>query len=227
MNPLHSLKGAIETPRSKPLLGTTILLVEDSRFVCDAMRLVSVHSGARLRHADTIASATRHLRIYRPNVVIIDEGLMDGSGSDFLRELHAMQPRIDALFGTSGDMLMHHTFLGAGADGFFEKPMVNISEFQQKILSVLPQYSETGFRPVILSDENVEPNPKNYVEDLKHAYALLSDEPNMRMKGYVSQFLKSVCNSAGDRALMTSLERDEQGELMELLDKRISAPLAY
>ena len=58
MNPLHSLKGAIETPRSKPLLGTTILLVEDSRFVCDAMRLVSVHSGARLRHADTIAPAT-------------------------------------------------------------------------------------------------------------------------------------------------------------------------
>ena len=78
-----------------------------------------------------------------------------------------------------------------------------------------------------MSDENVEPNPKNYVEDLKHAYALLSDEPNMRMKGYVSQFLKSVCKSAGDRALMTSLELDEQGELMELLDKRISAPLAY
>jgi len=49
----------------------------------------------------------------------------------------------------------------------------------------------------------------------------------MRMTGYVSQFLKSVCKSAGDRALMTSLERDEQGELMELLDKRISAPLAY
>lgn len=49
----------------------------------------------------------------------------------------------------------------------------------------------------------------------------------MRMTGYVSQFLKSVCKSAGYRALMTSLERDEQGELMELLDKRISAPLAY
>ena len=41
----------------------------------------------------------------------------------------------------------------------------------------------------------------------------------MRMTGYVSQFLKSVCKSAGDRALMTSLERDEQGELMELWTK--------
>ncbi|MGA1759335.1 MAG: response regulator, partial [Paracoccaceae bacterium] len=34
---------------SRPLLGLTILLVEDSRFACEAMRIMALRSGARLR----------------------------------------------------------------------------------------------------------------------------------------------------------------------------------
>ena len=88
MNNMNTLKLVPSNVKSKPLLGTTILIIEDSKYVCEAMRLMCLHSGARLRHADTVAAARRHLRHYRPNIVIIDEGLPDGSGSEFAAELN-------------------------------------------------------------------------------------------------------------------------------------------
>lgn len=51
----------------RPLLGLTVLLIEDSRFACEAMRLLCVCFGARIRRADS--NARRHLRGYRPDAV--------------------------------------------------------------------------------------------------------------------------------------------------------------
>ena len=92
----------------RPLQGVTLLLVEDSRFACEAIRLMCLRSGARLRRADCLGSARRHLQCYRPTVVIADIGLPDGSGLDLIGTLSRQSPRVSALIAMSGDA-------GAGA----------------------------------------------------------------------------------------------------------------
>ena len=100
----------------RPLLGLTVLVVEDSRFACEAMRLLCLRSGARIRRADCLRSARRHLMSYRPTVVIVDLGLPDGSGLDLIAEIAAGRPRLPALLATSGDGGAAGAALAAGAD---------------------------------------------------------------------------------------------------------------
>ena len=89
--------------REQPLAGITALLVEDSRCASEAMRLLALKSGARLRRADSLAAAHRHLSVYRPMLVIVDMGLPDGSGAELIGTLARAEPRVPVLLGTSGD----------------------------------------------------------------------------------------------------------------------------
>ena len=97
--------------KTRPLIGKTVLIVEDSRFICEAARLMCLHSGARLRGADSLAAARRHLNVYFPTIVIIDVGLPDGSGLQLISELAGASPRIGVILGTSGDDLMRRSRL--------------------------------------------------------------------------------------------------------------------
>jgi DNA-binding response OmpR family regulator len=83
-------------------LGLTVLAVEDSRYASEALRLMCLRSGARIRRADCIASAKRHLNVYRPSVAIVDLGLPDGSGLDLIRDHAGGQVARPIVLGTSG-----------------------------------------------------------------------------------------------------------------------------
>lgn len=190
---------------ARPMLGLTVLAVEDSRFASEALRLLCLRSGARIRRADSLRSARRHLRIYRPSVVIIDVGLPDGSGIDLVAELARAEPRIGVILATSGDAGRGQAARAAGADGFLEKPLDSLARFHQEMLCHLPRQAAPAFpRPV--AEEPIVPDPIAYRDDLEHMRELLRGRPDAAMLAYAAQFLSGVAHAAGDPALATAAE---------------------
>ena len=72
MTDLDSLARPRVPNAQRPMMGSTVLAVEDSRYASEALRLMCLRSGARIRRADCLSSARRHLQVYRPSVVIVD-----------------------------------------------------------------------------------------------------------------------------------------------------------
>ncbi len=185
---------------TRPLLGLTVLVVEDSRFACEAMRLLCLRSGARIRRADCLKSARRHLQIYRPSVIIVDVGLPDGSGLGLIEEMTVAQPRVAVILGTSGDDFAEDAAIAAGADGFLAKPVKSLAAFQTAILSRLPA-DRQPLGPHLLVDEEIRPDPVAYRDDLAHVADVLEGHSDGAILDYVAQFVGGVARSADDDVL--------------------------
>ncbi|MDT8326387.1 MAG: response regulator [Roseovarius sp.] len=206
MNDLDSLAPQRAPTNSRPLLGMTVLAVEDSRFASEALRLMCLRSGARIRRADCLRSARRHLQVYRPSVVIIDLGLPDGSGAELIEELDRSAPRVGVILGTSGDERAAQSALAAGADGYLLKPMTSLGTFQQEILRHLPADRRPS-GPYGITDEKVIPDPLAYRDDLEHVLNLLDGGHDAPVLAYIAQFLEGVAQSASDGALVQAAGR--------------------
>ncbi|SCZ53029.1 Response regulator receiver domain-containing protein [Epibacterium ulvae] len=202
---LFSAAQRLPTSR-RPLLGLTILVVEDSRFACEAMRLLCLRSGARIRRADCVKSARRHLKAYRPSVAIVDIGLPDGSGLDLIREISSATPRVSVLLGTSGDLGREDEARDAGANGFLQKPVSALATFQQSIIDHLPEEWRLA-GPRSLSDEIIEPDVLAFQDDMAHAADILADAECSANLDYLAQFLGGVARSIGDTPLADAADR--------------------
>jgi len=211
-----------------PLQGITVLLVEDSRFASEALRLLCQRSGARLRRAETLAAAHAHLRVYRPDVVIIDLGLPDGRGEGLIRELALSLVRPGVIFGTSGDPGGARGALAAGADGFLEKPVAGLRRFIAALLPHLPDRRAADPAP----PDPPPPDPLALHDDLARAEALLARGPDADGRRYVAGFVAGLARHAGDTALAAAARQagDEGGidRLSTLVRNRLSqAPGAF
>ena len=201
-NRLHSLK-----PTSRrPLHGLMVLLVEDSLTAGEAVRLMCITSGARLRRADCMTSARRHLRIYRPDVAIVDMGLPDGDGAELIAELAKANPRTQTIIGLSADPSRATAAMEAGADSFIEKPLNSVAGFQSAILMNLPHHR----RPMdirLLPDLAFEADQRALQEDLIHALELLNNTKDGANPGYLAAFVTGVARTASDPTLEQAAEQ--------------------
>lgn len=193
---------AQEPTALRPLLGQTVLAVEDSRFACEAIRLVCLRSGARIRRADSLSAARRHLSVYRPSVVIVDIGLPDGSGAELIEEVARAVPRVPVLLATSGDDTQSEAAVAAGADAFLAKPVASIGAFQAAVLAHLPPEAQPR-GPRAMNDDPVTADTIAYYDDLDHALDALSAGE----AGYVGQFLAGVARQVGDSELEILAQR--------------------
>jgi len=188
---------------ARPLLGLTVLVVEDSRYACEAMRLLCLRSGARIRRADCIRSARRHLQVYRPSVVVIDMGLPDGNGADLIAELAQIEVEKSVVLATSGDDSLEDEARAAGAEGFLSKPITSLAVFQQMVLAALPRDRQPpGLRA--MQDEQIAPDEIAYHDDINYAAELLENAPTDQALDYIAQFLEGVARSISDDKMETA-----------------------
>ncbi len=170
---------------------------------------MSQRSGSRLRRADSLRSARRHLAIYRPDVVMIDLGLPDGSGVDLIRELCGGGQRSIGIVAVSGDDggSARSKAMEAGASCFLAKPLVDLACFQQVIRALV--YQDTAPKPFVpqVVNTRLRLDGRAFVDDLGHVGQQLekalqgNDRRELR---YLAQFTRSIAQTAQDHELMDS-----------------------
>jgi CheY-like chemotaxis protein len=209
-------QGAGGVAKDLPLRGVTVLAVEDSRFASEALRLMCRHMGARLRRADSLQAAASHLKLYRPDVVIVDLGLPDGRGEALIRDLSGRLPRVVVL-GMSGDAAGRDLALQAGADGFVDKPLDSLGAFGALLLRLLPDHAGEAAGT---KDTALAPDRLALRDDLAHAADLLDHATAETTRAYVARFVQGVAQHAHDAALASARPED----LRALLSDRLARP---
>ena len=180
-----------------PLQGITVLAVEDSRFACDALRLLCQRSGARLRRAETLEAARAHLRVYRPDVILVDLGLPDGRGEELIRDIAAAGPDHPSNLGMSGDPAGRPAALAAGAEGYLDKPLAGLSAFQSALLAQLP--GRGAVAP--LAEGEVMADMLALHDDLAQAARAVGAGPGPDERRYLAVFLAGLARQTHDTDL--------------------------
>lgn len=208
-----------------PLQGTTILAVEDSRFACEALRLMARRAGARLRRAETIEAARRHLKVYCPDVALIDLGLPDGRGEVLIRELVQSVRRPSAVLGMSGSAEGRPIALAAGADGFIDKPLENVAQLCRVLRPLLPELDIHP--PPIGPMGTTAPDPLALRDDLAFAARALQGEPALDQQRYIAAFLSGIAAYTQDADLADAAQSAAKGADLHRLQHLLAARLRH
>ncbi len=189
-----------------PVRMPTLMLVEDSRYASEVMRLYARSLGLRLRRAADLDSADTHLRLYQPDIVMVDLGLPDGRGEGLIERLTHAHNRPPLLIAVSGQAELGVGALAAGADVFIEKPLPNIADFRALLVDHFP----APLPLLLLPDRTSNPQPDRMAlkDDLSFAAQTLSlpeDISDARMirarTRYVAGLLDGIAGTLGDGAL--------------------------
>lgn len=188
----------------------TMLLVEDSRFAAEAVRLICRRAGIRLRRADSLAAAALHLRVYRPDIALIDLGLPDGSGVDLISALQRSHVRPRRMVAISGDLSLRDAALEAGADAFLLKPISLTRHLAMMTGDPVPVAQSGGEADWeadwdeycdSLTERNAGADPMALRDDLRLVQDLLQGPAEPGKLRYAGQLLASVGHAMHDPAL--------------------------
>jgi len=100
-----------------------VFLVEDSAALRDRLNVLLINAGADIvGHASTAQNAIDGILETRPDVVVLDLSLAQGSGFDVLRVVHQAAPEIEfyMLSNFAGEPYRRHA-KELGAAAFFDK----------------------------------------------------------------------------------------------------------
>jgi two-component system KDP operon response regulator KdpE len=103
-----------------------ILLVEDDPAICKVLTMLFETNGFRVVSADTCDQGIRQAQTHRPDICIVDLGLPDRDGIDFIHKVRAWSP-VAILVLTARVAELHRlAAFEAGADDYIIKPFSSL-----------------------------------------------------------------------------------------------------
>ncbi|OSQ27700.1 response regulator transcription factor [Thalassospira sp. MCCC 1A03138] len=131
-----------------------ILLVEDERYLAEAVRDHLLASGDAVDMTDSVVEAEIMLRGTPYDVLLLDLNLPDGKGIDLLRGMRRAGSVTPCIILTAQDQISDRIAgLNAGADDYLVKPF-DLHELSARLLAVARRYSGNPNPLIRLSGDN-------------------------------------------------------------------------
>ncbi|MTD26823.1 two-component system response regulator KdpE [Erwinia sorbitola] len=129
----------------------TILIVEDEKEIRRFLRVALEGEGFRVVDAETLSRGLIEAATRKPELVILDLGLPDGDGSEFIREVRQWSSMPVIVLSARSDEQDKINALDAGADDFLTKPF-GVGELLARVRVALrhrPQQGDDGLAALV------------------------------------------------------------------------------
>ena len=128
---------------------TNVLIVEDEQAIRRFLRTALEADGLRVYDADTLQRGLLEAATRKPDLVILDLGLPDGDGIDFIRDLRQWSQVPVIVLSARTEEHDKIAALDAGADDYLSKPF-GIGELQARLRVALRRHAAgNASEPVI------------------------------------------------------------------------------
>lgn len=183
-------------------IGLSVLIVEDEHAIRRFVRAALEGEGCRVCEADTLQRGLSETGTRKPDLVVLDLGLPDGDGLEFIRDVRAWSTLPILVLSARVEEYDKVAALDAGADDYLIKPF-GVAELLARVRAVCRRTAREpgGAAMVIFGEATV---------DLEHRQVLRGDQP-VRMTPIEFRLLATLVSQPGKVLTHRQLLREVWG----------------
>ncbi|ALB54230.1 two-component system response regulator KdpE [Cronobacter malonaticus] len=132
----------------------SVLIVEDEKEIRRFLRTALESEGLRVYDAETLQRGLIEAATRKPDLVILDLGLPDGDGIDFIRDYRQWSQTPVIVLSARSDEQDKIAALDAGADDFLAKPF-GIGELQARLRVALRRHGSASQSDPVVSFSDI------------------------------------------------------------------------
>jgi two-component system KDP operon response regulator KdpE len=132
-----------------------VLIVEDEQAIRRFLRTALEADGLRVFEAETLQRGLLEAATRKPDLVILDLGLPDGDGIDFIRDLRQWSQMPVIVLSARAEESDKIAALDAGADDYLSKPF-GIGELQARLRVALRRHAGTQQSDPVVSFSDIQ-----------------------------------------------------------------------